>query len=81
MKTDSTFETAKMTAFYRGEYSAMLGRRIVDIRAMYPEEMTLFMWYGEPGCVITLDDGGLVIPMSDSEGNGVGYLTVEKGGK
>lgn len=81
MKIDQTFETARMTAFYRGEFSAMLGRRIIDIRAMYPEEMELFMWYGEPGCVIILEDGGLVIPTSDSEGNGVGYLTVQEGEK
>ena len=70
-----------MTKFYRGEYSALLGRKIVDIRAMYPEEMALCMWYGEPGCVLQLDDGGLFIPMSDSEGNGVGYLMIQEGGK
>jgi len=41
--------------------------------------MELFMWDGELGAVITLDDGGMFIPMSDSEGNGVGYLMVQKG--
>ncbi len=81
MKTDSTFETARMTSYYRNEYSALLGRTVVDVRAMYPEEMELFLWHGEPGCVIILSDGGLVIPMRDAEGNGTGALMVQEGGK
>ena len=60
---DATMETARMTKYYRGEFSALLGRKIVDIRAMYPEEMELCMWHGEPGCVVQLDDGDLFIPM------------------
>jgi hypothetical protein len=80
IEMDSTTETARMTKFYRGEYAHIIGRTIVDIRAMYPEEMELFMWDSEPGSVILLNDGGMVIPMSDSEGNGVGYLMIEKGG-
>lgn len=70
-----------MTKYYRGDFSALLGRRIVDIRAMYPEEMELFMWHQEAGCVIQLDDGGLFIPMRDAEGNGPGHLMVQEGGK
>jgi len=56
--SNSTAETARMTKFYRGEFSALIGRKIIDVRAMYPEEMELFMWDGELGAVITLDDGG-----------------------
>lgn len=78
---DATMETARMTKYYRGDFSALLGRRIVDIRAMYPEEMELFMWHQEAGCVIQLDDGGLFIPMRDAEGNGPGHLMVQEGGK
>jgi len=77
--SNSTAETARMTKYYRGEFSALIGRKIIDVRAMYPEEMELFMWDGELGAVITLDNGGMFIPMSDSEGNGVGYLMVQKG--
>lgn len=76
-KTDSTTQTAFMTKYYRKEYAALIGRKVVDMRAMYPEEMELFMWHGEPGCVLILDDGGLVIPMMDEEGNGPGQLMVQ----
>ena len=77
--SDSVVDTARMTKFYRGEFAHMIGRKIIDVRAMYDEEMDLFLWYGERGAVFTLDDGGMFIPMSDSEGNGVGYLMVQKG--
>lgn len=77
--SDSVVDTARMTKFYRGEFSHMIGRRITDVRAMYDEEMELFLWSGERGAVFTLDNGGMFIPMSDSEGNGVGYLMVQEG--
>ena len=80
-KTDSTLETARMTTYYRNEYAAMLGRTVMDVRSMYPEEMELFGWYGYPGCVIILSDGGMVIPMRDEEGNGAGALMVQEGKK
>jgi hypothetical protein len=76
---NSTAETARMTKHYRAEYADIIGRKVLDVRAMYPEEMEMFMWSGGLGAVITLDDGGMFIPMSDSEGNGVGYLMVQKG--
>ena len=77
--SDSVVETARMTKFYRGEFSHLIGRTITDVRAMYEEEMQLCMWSGERGSVFTLDNGGIFIPMSDSEGNGVGYLMIQEG--
>ena len=79
MLSDSVVETARMTKFYRGEFSHLIGRTITDVRAMYEEEMELCMWSGERGAVFTLDNGGIFIPMSDSEGNGVGYLMIQEG--
>jgi hypothetical protein len=78
---DATMETARMTKYYRGDFAGLLGRKIVDIRAMYPEEMELFMWHGEPGGVVQLDDVGLFIPMQDPEGNGPGHLMIQEGSK
>jgi hypothetical protein len=79
MLSDSVVETARMTKFYRGEFSHLIGRTITDVRAMYEEEMETMLWYGERGAVFTLDNGGMFIPMSDSEGNGVGYLMIQEG--
>ena len=77
--SDSVVETARMTKFYRGEFSHLIGRTITDVRAMYEEEMETMLWYGERGAVFTLDNGGMFIPMADSEGNGVGYLMIMVG--
>jgi len=68
-----------MTKYYRGEYAHIIGRTIVDVRAMYPEEMNTLMWYGEPGSVITMDNGAMVVPMMDEEGNGAGSLMIQEG--
>lgn len=78
---DDTLETARMTKYYRREYGALIGRKIVDMRAMYKEEMDLFLWYGEPGVVMILDDGSLFIPLRDEEANGPGQLMIQEAGK
>ena len=79
---DATARTAHMTKYYRGDFSALINRRIVDIRAMYPEEMELFGWHHQdPGCVVQLDNGTLFVPMRDAEGNGPGHLAVDEGSK
>lgn len=79
-KTDGTWNTAFMTGHYRREYSALLDRKIVDIRAMYPEEMEILGWEsaGEAGCLLILDDGSVFVPAQDPEGNGPGALIVSE---
>ncbi len=86
-KDKATAETARMTKYYRTEYASLIGRKVVDVRSMYPEEMELLMWGNSnggpgnsiPGSVLILDDGGLVLPMRDEEGNGKGALMVQEG--
>jgi hypothetical protein len=79
MLSDSVVETARMTKFYRGEFSHLIGRTITDVRAMYEEEMETMLWYGQRGAVFTLDNGGMFIPMMDEEGNGAGSLMIMVG--
>ena len=71
-------ETMKYTKYYRGEYKALLGRKIMDVRAMFPEEMDNIGWGGHgPGAVFILEGGVLFIPTQDWEGNGPGALLVD----
>jgi len=74
-------ETMRYTKYYRGEYKALLGRKIMDVRAMFPEETDNMGWDGwnQPGMVFILDDGTMFIPMEDEEGNGPGALLVDGG--
>jgi hypothetical protein len=46
----------------------LLGRRIVKVRYMKPSEAEMLGWHFRP-VVLQLDDGNLVFPSSDDEGN------------
>ena len=79
MSDDKKLEqTMRMTKYYRNEYAPLIGRKIVDVRSMFPEEMEALLWSGEAGAMFTLDDGSLFIPMMDEEGNGAGQLFVQE---
>lgn len=61
------------------QYGALVGRTIKEIRPMYEEELKNFDWddYSSTPLVIILDDGTVLIPSSDPEGNQAGHLFVE----
>ena len=49
----------------------LLGRRIIKVRYMTDAEMRDLEW-GHRALVLILDDGNLIYPASDDEGNGPG---------
>jgi len=51
----------------------LLGRKIVKVRYMTAEEAEGMDWYCRP-VVIQLDDGNLIYPSADDEGNNGGAL-------
>jgi hypothetical protein len=51
----------------------LLGRRIVGVRYMTIPEMQQQFWQSR-ALVIELDDGNLIFPVADSEGNEPGVL-------
>lgn len=51
----------------------LLGRRIVAVGYMPPPEAAAHGW-SQRGLVLTLDDGTVVYPTMDAEGNGPGVL-------
>lgn len=50
-----------------------IGRKIVGVRWLAPEELNALGWYS-PGMLLMLDDGGFLIPSRDPEGNDSGSL-------
>ena len=51
----------------------LLNRKIVDVRYLTTEEMENLGWYHK--CVVmVLDDGNMIYPSSDDEGNNAGAL-------
>lgn len=51
----------------------LLGRKIVAVRYLSDEERKILGWRGR-SVVMQLDDGNLVFPSADDEGNGPGAL-------
>jgi len=51
----------------------LVGRKIVDIRYMTEDEAEHMMWNKRPLCLI-LDDGSVIIPQMDDEGNDGGAM-------
>jgi hypothetical protein len=50
-------------------------RRIIGVRKITDGELKLNYWDGaEPCPILTLDDGTLLYPAADAEGNGPGQL-------
>lgn len=66
----------------RQDFAGLVGRRIVGVRALTPEEARAAHWYVgpmTPALVVELDDGGFLIPQSDVEGNQPGWLMFAPG--
>jgi hypothetical protein len=58
-----------------GEYAEerLVGRTVKSVRYLTPEETKEMGWYSRP-LVIEFDDGSLIFPSRDDEGNGAGAL-------
>lgn len=68
-------------AYYADEAKVLIGKKVVAVRPMNPEELALFYWEdynSDSAIVIIFDDGTAIIPMQDAEGNGSGVLAIEK---
>jgi len=63
---DETYWTNKAT-------ENLVGKKIVATRYMTDEEMSSMLWYNKP-IILILDDGSLIYPSRDDEGNGAGAL-------
>jgi len=62
------------------------GRTIVDVRKMTPAEAEAVGWdldmlRGRVAPTLVLDDGTVILPSSDEEGNNIGMLFAKRGKK
>ena len=69
------FKSDKERVEYWNSYGNkhLKGRKIVGVRWLSPEECEDMGWYSRP-IVIQLDDGTLLFPSQDDEGNDGGAL-------
>lgn len=65
---------------YAEQYQQLVGKTITSVTPMTDEELKMYDWHGrayeERACVIELDVGTYLVPMSDPEGNAPGVLQV-----
>lgn len=59
--------------------TALVGRSILKVRKMEPDELDAFGWddYQHTAVVIILDNGKAIVPSCDPEGNQAGFLFIE----
>lgn len=63
--------------YVKDEFSSLVGRTLISIRALTDEECEEMMWsagYSEIPLVMIFDDGQAAIVSRDPEGNGPGWL-------
>jgi len=64
-------------AYINREFGGIVGRRIVAVRPLRESELESMYWYesaSEVAFAIILDDGQVLIPSRDEEGNGPGHV-------
>ena len=58
---------------YRSRFTHLIGRKIVNVRHLNPKECDDLGWYKSP-LTLELDDGTILIPQTDDEGNDGGAM-------
>ena len=63
--------------YIKNEFGGLVGRTIKGVRMLNKEEIADLAWedsYGAVPFALILDDGQVIIPSEDPEGNGPGHL-------
>lgn len=71
---DNMTNEEKEKAWVKRAERVLLNKKIVKVRWMTKSEQSATGWDGDRAIVLELDDGTLVYPSRDDEGNGPGAL-------
>lgn len=69
--------------FINREFGSLVGKTVKKVRLLTETELELFGWddgYGECAFLVEFSDGTVIVPSQDPEGNGAGFLFIEKVG-
>lgn len=75
----TTRSKVSLSPFMLGMNKELRGAKVVLIRNLMPEEISLFGWDSydaESSFIMLFDNGKAVVAMRDPEGNGPGFLEV-----
>lgn len=71
---------ANAAKFIESEFGGLVGATIIKVRPLIPTEVENYGWdssYGTVPFAIFLDNGKVLVPSSDEEGNDAGFVFVE----
>jgi hypothetical protein len=74
-------EVEKMGEAFRKEFGSLVGKTVKGIVALSDKDIEAMAWdpdYDDEAFGIVFTDGTLVVPMSDPEGNGPGFLFMQE---
>lgn len=80
-RTKTTYADKK--AYITRDFGQLVGKKIVEVRPLTEKECEMFAWDYDRmdyAMVLICQDGTAIIPSCDPEGNGAGFLFVEKVG-
>lgn len=61
-----------------GKFGSLVGKTVVRVRPLVPSEYDIFGWSHGVAFLIEFEDGTLLIPMSDEEGNMAGWMHIDE---
>ncbi len=65
------------------DFGSLVGKTVKEVRPLTERECEMFAWdfqFEDYAMVVVFTDGTCVIPSQDPEGNGAGFLFVERVG-
>lgn len=68
-------------AYIEREFGELVGKTVTRVRALTSDETEIFGWdykYSREAFMVIFNDGTVIIPSEDPEGNGHGHLFIEK---
>jgi hypothetical protein len=73
-------ERQERDALMRKEFGSLIGKTVKDVRSLTRKECELFAWEYDYNYAfaIVFSDNTVAVPSADAEGNGAGYIFIEK---
>lgn len=80
-RTKITKEWLEKKAYIERDFGSLVGKTIKSVRPLNEYECELFAWdfkHEDYAMAVVFTDGTVVVPSQDPEGNGAGFLFIER---
>lgn len=80
-RTKITKEWLAKKEYIERDFGLLVGKTVKSVRPLNEDECELFAWdfkYEDYAMAVVFTDGTVVVPSQDPEGNGAGFLFIER---